>query len=132
MTIFADTSAIISLFDEQDPNHLQAQALSSHLKPADVITLISNFVFAEIVTILSKKLGKEESNQIGKYIKINLRIIRLTEETENLAWEIFKKQRSKNVSFVDCTIFALYKDGAFDKAFTFDSDFKTNKIPILE
>ena len=132
MTIFADTSAIISLFDEQDPNHLQAQALSSHLKTDSVTSLTSNFVFAEIVTILSQKLGKETSNRIGQYIKISFRIIRLTEETENLAWEIFKKQTSKNVSFVDCTCFALYKEKVFDKAFAFDSDFKKNKVMILE
>lgn len=131
MTIFADTSAIVSLFDEQDPNHLKAQALSSHLKSDIVVTITSNFIFAEIVTILSKKLGKETSNQIGKYIKKSFRIIRLTEETEDLAWEIFQKQTSKNVSFVDCTCFALYKKKVFDKAFALDTDFIKNKIPIL-
>ncbi len=131
MTIFADASALISLFDGKDANHSKAQALSTRLNQKGTATITSNFVFAEIVTILSQKIGKETSNQIGAYLKKAFSIIRLSEENENLAWEIFKKQNSKNVSFTDCTCFALYKQGAFDKAFAFDTDFKTNKIPTL-
>ena len=81
---------------------------------------------------LSQRIDKQNSILAGEYIKKNITIIRLTEKMEDLVWEIFRKQTSKNVSFVDCATFALYQQGVFDKAFTFDSDFKKNKIPILE
>lgn len=130
MKIFADASALVALFRIGDPNHQKALTLSKQL---DGNTgLISKYIFAETVTILSQKEGKKQSIDAGETLKKHFKLIELNEEVERLAWEIFKKQTSKNVSFVDCTTFALYKNGAFNKAFTFDSDFKTNKIPTLE
>ncbi len=130
MRIFADASFMVSFYDPKDSNHAKAQKLTSKFFKNSLLT--SNFVFAEIVTILSQRIDKYNSILAGEYIKQNLTIVKLTEEIETLAWEIFKKQKSKNVSFVDCTCFALYEKSVFDKAFTFDSDFKTNKIPVLE
>ena len=130
MTIFADASGLISLFSEKDSNHKKALKIAEETESG--IFLISNYIFAEIVTMLSKKEGRKKSIKIGEYIKAHYQWINLDIETENLAWEIFKKQKSKNVSFIDCTCFALYKKGNYDKAFSFDQDFKTNKIPVLE
>ncbi len=130
MTVCVDASAVVSLFDENDPNHKRAKKLASKL--VSVERIVSNFVFAEIVTILSQKIGKQASIDAGNYLNHEFTMIRLDPEIENSAWEIFKKQTSKNVSFVDCTIIALYKDGAFDKVFTFDTDFKKNKVAVLE
>jgi len=130
MTIFFDASAAVSYFDVKDVNHAQALSLSSHFGENKII--ISNYVFAEIVTIVSQNAGKDAAIDAGNYIRNNFSIIRISPEAENLAWEIFKKQTSKNVSFVDCTTFALYQKGVFDKAFTFDKDFKINKVPVLE
>lgn len=130
MIIITDTSALVSLFSKQDINHNKAIKIINNLKTAEL--LISNYIFAEVTTMLSQKEGKKKAVKIGEYLKKKYSWIRLDTKTEELAWEIFKKQTSKNVSFVDCATFALYQDGAFDKAFTFDSDFKTNKIPVLE
>lgn len=130
MTIFVDASAMVSVYDPKDPNYHQAQSLTQQFLNNQVIT--SNFVFAEIVTILSQRVGKDDAILAGNFIRQHFTIMELTTEIEDLAWEIFKKQTSKNVSFVDCTVFALYKKGVFDKAFAFDSDFAKNKIPILE
>lgn len=130
MKIFADSSALIALFRKDDPNHTQALELSNQLSGNTGI--ISPYIFAETVTILSQKEGKQQSIDAGEVLKNQFICIKLNRKIEDLAWEIFKKQKSKNISFVDCTTFALCKEGAFDKAFTFDSDFQANRIPILE
>lgn len=129
MIIFIDASVSVSYFDINDVNHTKALSLSRRPGLDKIIT--SNYVFAEIVTIVSQNADKEVAVDAGNYIKDNFSIIRISPEIEELAWEIFKKQKSKNVSFIDCTTFALYQQGVFDKAFTFDGDFKTNKIPVL-
>ncbi len=129
MRIFADASALVALFRTGDPNHQKALILSKQL--AGNVGLISKYIFAEIVTILSQKEGKKQAIDAGETLKKHFKWVQLDEEMEQLAWEIFTKQESKNVSFVDCTTFALYQKGVFDKAFTFDSDFKSNKIPVL-
>lgn len=129
MTIITDASALISLFSKKDINHEKATNIIKRLKTVNL--LISNYIFAEVTTMLSQKEGKEKTVKVGEYLKNKYSWIKLDTETEELAWEIFKKQKSKNVSFIDCTTFALYQQGIFDKAFTFDTDFKTNKIPVL-
>lgn len=130
MRIFADTSALVALFNTEDPDHERAKILSK--KIGTELQMFSNYIFAECVTILSQKVGKEKSLYAGDFMKKNLQEIRIEKEVENLAWELFKKQTSKNVSFVDCTTFALYKMKVFDKAFSFDQDFRANKIPLLD
>lgn len=129
MNIFADASAIVALFSENDPNHKQAVKLATKFKHHDF--LISNYVFAETVAILSQRIDKDKAIIAGEHLKKTYTWVELDKKVESLAWEIFKKQRSKNVSFVDCSVFALYQNGVFDKAFSFDKDFKTNHIPLV-
>ncbi len=130
MNVFTDASALISLFSEKDSNHQKALGMISKLDKKSAF-IISNYVFAEVVTILSQKEGRHKAIIIGDYIKRTYHWINVDQEIEDLAWEIFKKQISKNVSFVDCTTFALFKKGVFDKAFSFDRDFKVNKISLV-
>lgn len=130
MIIFADTAGLVSLFSEKDSNHKKALQIVKKLRSKSF--LISKYIFAEVVTMLSQKEGKEKSIIVGEHLKNNYKWIDLDISMENLAWELFKKQKSKNVSFVDCTTFALSQQGIFDKVFTFDDDFQTNKVSILE
>lgn len=130
MIIFADTSALVSLYSKTDSNHSKAIVLVNLYH--DMPLVISKYIFAEVVTILSQKDSKKQAIMAGDILKKSYTWINIEEESENLAWEIFKKQTSKNVSFIDCISFALFKKGVFDKAFAFDDDFKTNQIPILE
>ena len=130
MRIYTDASAIVSLYDLQDTNHTKAENISKGYLEDDYLT--SAYSFAEIVTILSQKVDRKTAIAVGNHIKQTYTWVEINKDVEDLTWEIFKKQNSKNVSFVDCTIFALYQEGLFDKVFTFDTDFKTNKIPILE
>lgn len=130
MTIFADTSTLVSLYSKTDSNHAKAVQIIKSYKNNPLI--ISKYIFAETVTILSQREGKKQSIKVGEVLKNVYVWADINQEIENLAWEIFKKQTSKNVSFVDCTTIALYQDGAFDKLFSFDSDFKKNKVAILE
>lgn len=129
MTIFADTSALVSLYSKTDPNHKKAvQIIQLH---QETQFIISKYIFAEVVTILSQRDGKKQSIIAGNLLKKAYAWIN-TEDIEDLAWEIFKKQKSKNISFTDCTCFALYQQKTFDKAFAFDSDFQKNEVPILK
>lgn len=130
MRIYTDASAIVSLYDLYDPNHVKAESISKRYLEDDYIT--STHSFAEIVTILSQRVDKKTAITVGNHIKQTYIWVEVNRDVEDLAWEIFKKQKSKNVSFVDCTIFALSQQGLFDRVFTFDKDFKKNKIPILE
>ena len=130
MTIFGDTSALVALFRTDDSNHKKAKELSKKLE--DKSGIISNYIFAETVTVLSQKIGKQLTIIAAQTIRQIFKEIRIDQDIDELAWEIFKKQKSKNVSLVDCTTIALFQKGIFDQLFTFDTDFKNNKVAILE
>lgn len=130
MTIFADTSALVSLYSKTDSNHAKAVQITRSYKNNSLI--ISKYIFAETVTILSQREGKKQSIKVGEVLKNVYIWADINQGIENSAWEIFKKQTSKNVGFIDCTTIALYSDGAFDKLFTFDTDFIKNKVPVLD
>lgn len=129
MIVFADTSALVSLFNPDDSNHARAKLLARKVKSK--FFLISDYIFAETVTILSQKVGKEKSIDAGELMKTRFKQIRINEDEAEIAWDIFKKQKSKNVSFFDCTTIALFQKGVFDKLFTFDADFQKNKVSVL-
>ena len=47
----------------------------------------------------------------------------ISDEIRKSAWDIFLKYSDQELSFTDCTSFALMKNLGLKKAFTFDSHF---------
>ncbi|MCA9407303.1 MAG: hypothetical protein KC733_01330, partial [Candidatus Omnitrophica bacterium] len=56
----------------------------------------------------------------------------ITPEMEELAISIFAAQKSKNVSFTDCTNMALMSFFKVDAIFSFDYVYKTNGFEMLD
>lgn len=128
MIVFVDTSVLVSIFNPLDTNNNKALQLARKYPEK---YLISNYVFSETVTVLSQRVGREKAVYAGEKIKKDFQQIRVDEDLEDLAWEIFKKQMDKDISLVDCTIIALYQKQVFEKCFTFDSHFQKSKVPLL-
>ena len=50
-------------------------------------------------------------------------MIRITQEDEERAWDIFCRHEDKGFSFTDCTSFALMERLGIDAVFAFDDHF---------
>jgi len=129
MRLFIDTSAFAALEDEDDKEHktsLDYRKKISQGKTPFRALYTSNYVLDEVFTLLRLKLSHRAAVTFGENIKRSkiLRIIRITPETENTAWKIFKKYSDKDFSFTDCTSFALMEQEAISTAFTFDKHFQ--------
>lgn len=123
--IFVDTSALISVWDHDNINHKQAFNKSIELKKTNQQLLTSNIIISEVLTVLSMRVNKKKALEFGKEIeKSNLIINFVNQDLHQKAWEIFLKIKGKNVSFFDCTSFAIMEDLGIKKAFSFDKDFK--------
>lgn len=123
MTVFIDSSAIISLWDQDDSNHPAAIEKSQELQKIKAVIFISNIVVGEVLTVLSMKLGIKLANQCGQMLQ-KLNTVFVDESLHQKAWENFQKRTSKNLSFFDYTSLAIIREFNMDKAFTFDRDFK--------
>ncbi len=132
--ILVDSDAFIALRKQDDSNHKRAFLMFNNFKDKKVKFFASNYVFSETITVLSQRVSHknaiefiEQKNNPTTFFSI----LRLSEEIEELAIEIFKKQTSKNVSFVDCTNMALLEGKQADIIWSFDEIYKKNKYKTV-
>ena len=120
--IFADSNFFIALYNPSDSLHSESVRISQKIKKEDPDIYISNYIFLEIVTVISQRIGRKEAvflgNEILKNPKIN--IIHVDETLNKLAWQIFTKVPKKNFSFVDCSTLALLQFEEIGGLLTFD------------
>lgn len=126
MKIFVDASAYLSVLNKKDGNHKKALKISEELFLGGGEFVTSNIVIYEVYTVLSLRVDKKLALDFKEIIERDqTEIIYLDKKLENIAWDIFQKQTSKNVSFFDCTSFAVIRDLGIRAVFSFDSDFKS-------
>lgn len=132
--VFVDADVFIAISRSDDSNHKKALKILHRLKEMPVLFITSNYVFSEVVTVLSIRMGRHAALAFIKKIKSPTSIYGVnwvTEEIEALAIEKYKQQKSKNVSFVDCTNMAIVDFHRLDYIFSFDSLYKRNGYQLL-
>jgi len=129
MRLFIDTTAFVALEDEDDKEHKPSLDYREKIRQGKTpfrALYTSNYILNEVFTLLRLKLSHQVAVAFEENIKCSkiLRILRVTPENENVAWNIFKKYSDKDFSFTDCTSFALMEQEAMSTAFTFDKHFQ--------
>lgn len=129
MRLFIDTTAFVALEDEDDKEHKTALDYREKIRQGKTpfrALYTSNYILDEVFTLLRLNLSHRATLAFEENIKRSkiLRILRVTPEIENVAWNIFKKYGDKDFSFTDCTSFALMEQEAISTAFTFDKHFQ--------
>jgi predicted nucleic acid-binding protein len=133
-TIFVDSDVFVSILRKDDSSHQKAKKLYLQLEKLNVSFATSNYVFAEVTTVISQKISHHAAIEFISNMRSPDSIyhfIRITPEIEEMAIEIFKKQTSKNISFVDCTNMALVKHDNLDAIFSFDEIYKKNGYKLV-
>ncbi|MBI4120602.1 MAG: PIN domain-containing protein [Parcubacteria group bacterium] len=125
--VFVDSNYFVALFNPSDALHKRALDLARNIDSQNTFLVISNFVFLEIVTVLSQRRGRKVAIEVGEHLLTNslITIIQVDELLQRESWHIFQNIMEKNVSFVDSSIVAVMKAEYITKLLTFDAkDFK--------
>lgn len=133
-SIFIDSDAFVAFVKKDDSLHGKVKKIFQNIESQPVVFYTSNYVFAECVTVISQRISKEIAVQFIDSFTSNESIfttIRVTEEVEKRAIDLFKKQTSKNVSFVDCTNMAIMEMEHLDSIFSFDTVYRKNGFSTL-
>lgn len=133
--IFVDADAFVALTKKDDSNHKKAKEIFEQLFNIPVTFTTSNYVFSEVATVLSQRVDHHTAVAFIHSMKAEgtiFQIERISEELEESAIEIFMKQKSKNVSFVDCTNIAVIRAKHMDGIFSFDDAYKKNGVQFVE
>ena len=129
--IFVDSNYFISLFNPVDGNYVGAVALFHALEREHMLLVTSNFVFAEVVTVLSQRQNRPSAIVAGSHLQANprIRIIHIDEALHRTSWQVFQEIQKKNMSFVDCSILAVMHAEHITKLLTFD---RTDFAPMRQ
>ncbi|MBU0618866.1 PIN domain-containing protein [Patescibacteria group bacterium] len=137
-SIFVDTNYFCGLYNSADTLHLKSKEIFEKFKKTQHKLYTSSFIVAEVLTVLSQRIGKKSSIDFGTDILSQenlIKILRINTKIERDAFVIFKKIKSKNFSFVDALSLALIKKHKINLLLTFDKQLvnlaKTNNIKIL-
>jgi hypothetical protein len=126
MRLFVDTSAWLALNNKNDQYHDEAVSKITKVRQQKIQLVTSEYVFDESVTIIRYRISHRAAVAFGDaLISSNVASIEdITDEERLKAWVLFKKYRDKDLSFTDCTSFALMVKLKLQKAFSFDNHFK--------
>ncbi len=130
MKIFIDTSAWVALENRKDIHYEHAVAFRDEIRNKHYRLFTSNFVLDETYTLLLANVGFERTIATGKRIRQLkdtglLHVIRVTEDIEDSAWEIFERyNRDKFWSFTDCTSKVIMELLDIKESFSFDRNFE--------
>lgn len=134
-TILVDSDIFVAINKSDDTNHVRAKKILESLFAQQVCFVTTNYIFSEVVTVLSQKVGHASAVKFISDIKTpqsDLEVYWISLEIEEEAIEIFKEQTSKNTSFVDCINMAALQHNKWDSVFSFDNIYKKNGFKIAE
>ena len=129
MSVFVDTWAWFALTDPDSSDHALAELAFRDMRERRVELVTKNFVLAEATTLIRYKIHhaaavgirRLTSNLVSDHVR---RISRLSEAQEQEAGEVFDRYDRMDLSFTDCTSFAIMRQRSITEALTGDAHFE--------
>ena len=125
-TIFLDTAFFKALVDIDDDFHSQAEKMWQRVKQEGTSLITTNFILDETFTLLRVRCGYFAALDLRERLAAGLKrmkIIRITVNDEMEAWNWFTNLW-KDLSFTDCTSFAVMKRLGLTRVATYDDHFQ--------
>ena len=131
--IFCDTSFLFALRNVRDEHHEQARRVLEErlveIYPA-VHFVITDYIFDETVTILSRKAGKTVALETVRYLYgPDFKLEFIGEKLFMEALTVFTQYQDKRWSFTDCTSYVWIKHSSPDYVLATDQNFSEFGLP---
>lgn len=127
--LIVDADVFVAIRDENDSNHERALILSVQALELSVPLMTSDPAFGEAITVISQHTDLQQAVDFAeKTLASEIEIVKVDSSLRREALEIFKKQTSKNSRFTDCINMAIMKKMGLDTIFSFDIQYKKNKL----
>ena len=128
--VFVDTGAFYALADRSDPAHSRARRFYKECASSLITT---DFIFAETMSLMTKRLGKKTSVRFGRGILGSpaIRIEEPSSPVREAAWSIFSRQLDKDYDLIDCISFSIMEAFGIREAFGFDQHFRQYGFRLL-
>lgn len=132
--LFVDTSWFKAFSDPKDDFYKSAIGQYKTIKENNIKLITTNYILDESYTLIRKRVGYQsvmDFNEMLPSLVGTLKLVRITPHDEFEAWTWFKKDWS-DLSFTDCTSFAVMKRLELKDVATFDNHFARAGFTIFK
>lgn len=124
MSIFVDTSGLLSVLDRDDATHEKTRVAWAKLLTTDTPLITSNYVLVETIALLQNRLGMEAVRIFQEDVAPVLDIKWVDEAIHHRATSALLAASRRRLSLVDCTSFEIMRLFGCKTALTLDSHFR--------
>lgn len=123
--IFLDTSYLLALELINDQNHQAAQAHWQQIITTSPASVITSYVFDEVVTYFNSRNHHGKAVQVGNRLLLSpsVQFIHIDEVLFYLGWAYFQQHQDKRYSLTDSISFVVMQQQGIQIAYTFDQHF---------
>ncbi len=130
MTVFVDTSALMTLLDRGDPRHdATVAAWDSVAETADLLT--SNYVAVESFALAQSRMGMAALRALCTDILPAMEVAFVTSEEHAASLGTVLAADRRRLSFVDCSSFEMMRRRGIRTALALDRDFARQGFRVL-
>jgi predicted nucleic acid-binding protein len=131
--VFVDTRGWMACADRNDPAHSACTTARDATLEAGRILITSDFVINETLTLIRFRLGLAAANAWWEQIdgSARLRWERVENDRFERARHLFFQYRDKDLSFTDCTSFAIMRELRLTTVITTDGHFNKVGFDVL-
>ena len=129
--ILVDTSALMALVDKKDQFHLRASGTLEHLLAAGELLCLHNYLIVEAVALITRKVGAAAARELLVGLD-KFKVVWVSEQLHRAGLNLWFKNGSRQLSFVDSISFVVMLKEKIDTAFTFDKHFEQAGFKIYK
>lgn len=124
-TVFVDAGALFARYRSSDEHHQEALRGWSLAAQGREVCVTTNLVLAEAAGLLIRWSGASQAApRIRTWFESEaIQLVRVNAELEMEALDLLEKFADQDLSFIDCTSFAVMRQLRLRHAFAFDKHF---------
>jgi predicted nucleic acid-binding protein len=122
-TVFLDTVGLIALWDETDQWHKAAQQAYAEIRKLRFRGVTTAAVLLECGNAAARRPYRQHVNLLRLQMAAKNRLIELTDEEWQFAWEAYNRNEAAGAGIVDQSSFVVMRRLGLRTAFTNDSHF---------
>jgi uncharacterized protein len=129
--VFADTVALLAIWDERDQWHQRASVAYAELLGANVRILTTTYVLLECGNAAARRPYRDALIQLRQRLQLNGLLIRPSEGDCDAAWTAFESRIAPSAGIVDYISFEVMRRLGIQEAFTNDRHFTAAGFQVL-
>jgi predicted nucleic acid-binding protein len=130
VTVFCDTSAFLSLLDEDDMRHPAAIQIFERLAGDQASLVTHNYVLVETIALVDRRLGRASLTSFIDNLLPLVEVRWVDRSTHEHALAVHRAA-ARGSSLVDQVSFMLMREWELREVFAFDDDFATEGFRLL-